>query len=168
MMRIWYEPRCEYFLFMRGIDMVERPFEKEKVIFTIGHSNHSADKFIRLLKENHIDVLVDVRSHPQSLHAPHFNKEDLKSLLISNEVKYLFLGKELGGLPEGKEFYDEKGYVQYSRIAENPLFLAGISRLEKGMAEYRIGIMCSEESPLGCHRRLLISRVLEDRLAYSW
>jgi uncharacterized protein (DUF488 family) len=33
-------------------------------LFTIGHSNHSIDKFIRLLQDNGVDLLVDVRTAP--------------------------------------------------------------------------------------------------------
>ena len=43
-------------------------------LYTIGHSNHSLDQFIRLLEENGIMTLVDVRSAPYSRYNPHFNK----------------------------------------------------------------------------------------------
>src|SRR5215207_541091 len=42
-------------------------------ISTIGHSNHSVEKFAGLLKRHGIEVLVDTRSHPYSRHTPHFN-----------------------------------------------------------------------------------------------
>ncbi len=129
-------------------------------IYTIGHSKHSAEVFIELLKKYRIEVLVDVRSRPYSKLVPQFNKDNLKASLMANRIKYLFLGKELGGLPDEPEFYDANGYVIYSRIAESEAFRKGISRLENGITKYRVGIMCSEENPSGCHRRLLIGRVL--------
>lgn len=71
--------------------------------------------------------------------------------------------KSLGGRPEGRRFYDETGHVLYSLVAETSLFLEGISRLEKGIQKMRVAIMCSEENPVGCHRRLLIGRFIAGR-----
>jgi len=107
--------------------------------------------------------LVDVRSRPHSKQVPYFNKYALKDLVTSNGIKYLFLGKELGGLPQRSEFYDENGHVIYSRIAESTPFLQAISRIEAGILKYHVAIMCGEENPFGCHRRLLIGRVLKER-----
>src|SRR5579872_3672750 len=38
-------------------------------IQTIGHSNHSADHFLQLLKSHQIEVVVDTRSQPYSNYA---------------------------------------------------------------------------------------------------
>jgi uncharacterized protein (DUF488 family) len=32
-----------------------------------------------------------------------------------------------------------------------------------GCQEHRVAILCSEEDPINCHRRLLVGRVLRDR-----
>lgn len=135
----------------------------EQRIFTIGHSNHPLDKFLSLLKAHGVEVLVDIRSHPYSKHAPHFDSRNLKAGVANAGMKYLFLGKELGGRPKGEEFYDAEGYVLYSRVAGVPFFLEGISQLETVIQKHRVAIMCSEENPIGCHRRLLVGRVLTER-----
>lgn len=132
-------------------------------IFTVGHSNHTLTHFINLLKNYCIEVLADIRSHPYSKYAPHFDSQIIKSEVNNTGIKYLFMGKELGGRPKGPEFYDSEGHVLYSRLAESPLFLEGISRLEKGVQKCRVAIMCSEENPGGCHRHLLVARVLAER-----
>lgn len=132
-------------------------------VYTIGHSNHPIEKFLDLLKEHRIEVLVDTRSHPYSRFAPHFNVRELKASLAPACIKYLFLGKELGGRPEGEEFYDEEGRVDYRLVAHTPVFNEGISRLESGLQRYRIALLCSEEDPSGCHRRLLVGRILAER-----
>ena len=137
--------------------------KEELSIFTIGHSNHEFQKFIDLLKSNEIEVLVDIRSSPYSRFAPQFNKDDFKKAIQAAGIKYLFLGKELGGKPEDPEFYDPEGFVLYSRIAESPLFLEGIERLMNGIRNYRVVLMCSEENPANCHRRLLVGRVLAEK-----
>jgi len=42
-------------------------------------------------------------------------------------------------------------------------FLETIARMERGAAEFRVAILCSEEDPAHCHRRLLVGRVLMER-----
>jgi len=138
-----------------------KPAEKQ-ILFTIGHSNLDMEAFIKLLKDNTVKVLVDVRSNPYSRFASQFNKENIQKAVRANSMKYLFLGRELGGQPKDQEFYDSEGYVLYSRIAESPLFNEGLERLIKGIKKYRVAIMCSEENPVHCHRRLLVGRVLAD------
>jgi uncharacterized protein (DUF488 family) len=132
-------------------------------IQTIGHSNHSADHFLQLLKSHQIEVVVDTRSQPYSNYATHFDQAPLKQSLATNGLQYLYLGRELGGRPEGNEYYDAKGHVLYHRVAESELFLQGLARLESGMQKFRIALLCAEENPAHCHRRLLISRVLIER-----
>ena len=137
--------------------------KEELSIFTIGHSNHELREFVDLLKSNEIEVLVDIRSNPYSRFAPRFNKEHFKNVIQAAGIKYLFLGKELGGKPKDSEFYDSEGFVLYSRIAESPLFLEGMERLMNGIVNYRVVLMCSEENPANCHRRLLVGRVLSEK-----
>lgn len=137
--------------------------DQQQCLFTIGHSTHSLEAFVELLKHHAIDVLVDSRSSPYSRHVPHFNKEMLQATLKAAGIKYVYLGKELGGRPEGEEYYDAEGFALYYRVAESAFFQAGIARLEKGLRQYRVAIMCSEEDPHGCHRRLLVGRVMARR-----
>jgi uncharacterized protein (DUF488 family) len=132
-------------------------------IFTIGHSNHSAEKFVDLLKRHGIEVVADVRSQPYSRHAPHFNARDIEAILWDNGIGRLFLGFELGGRPTAEEFYDADGRVDYARIERSRFFLDGIHRLERDTRDRRIALLCSEENPTGCHRRLLVGRALGER-----
>lgn len=143
--------------------MKEKEVSKQLRVFTIGHSNHELRKLIDLLKFNKIDVVVDIRSNPHSRFAPQFNKDGFKKVIHAAGVKYLFLGKEVGGKPKDPEFYDPDGFVLYSRIAESPIFLEGIERLMNGIRNYRVVLMCSEENPAHCHRRLLVGRVLDKK-----
>jgi hypothetical protein len=61
------------------------------------------------------------------------------------------------------DFYDAKGHVLYSAVAKSDRFASGLERLLTGAATYRVAILCSEENPEYCHRRLLVGRVLADR-----
>src|SRR5579872_4880849 len=129
---------------------------------TIGHSNHPFDHFLGLLRDREVQIVADTRSQPYSKYSPQYDQEALKTTLEASGIWYLFFGKELGGRPTGTEFYDAEGHVLYHCVAASPLFQEGLERLEKGLREYRIALLCSEENPAGCHRRLLIGRVLAE------
>ncbi len=129
-------------------------------VLTVGHSNHQIDMLLGMLKNHQVQIVVDTRSQPCSKYSTQFDQVPLKTALLAYGIRYLHMGKELGGRPTGAEFYDSEGHVLYDRVAGSELFQAGIARLEKGLGEFRVAIMCSEESPAACHRRLLIGRVL--------
>jgi uncharacterized protein (DUF488 family) len=137
--------------------------EKSGLIYTIGHSNHTLEHFLKLLQTYQIEVLVDIRSHPYSGYSPQFNAFALQATVIEAGIRYLFLGKELGGQPSGEQFYDADGHVLYSRVADSPFFQSAISKLEDEVLQSRMALMCSEENPAECHRRLLVGRVLAER-----
>lgn len=143
--------------------MLENTPKPDRLLFSIGHSNHPLETFLRLLKMHQIEILVDARSYPYSKYAPHFSAQSLNDAVTRLGTKYLFMGKELGGRPEEDEFYDDEGYVIYSRLAQAPSFLEGIRRLENEMEGHRVAILCSEEDPSCCHRKLLVGRVLTKR-----
>jgi uncharacterized protein (DUF488 family) len=132
-------------------------------VYTIGHSAHSFEEFLRLLSEKRIEVVVDTRSAPYSKFAPQFDRESIQRDLAQSGIKYLFLGAELGGRPKNAAYYDERGHVLYSRITKDAAFISGVERLERGIAGFRIALMCGEEDPAHCHRRLLVGRVLAER-----
>ena len=130
---------------------------------TIGHSNHPIEHFLGLLRDHQVEVVVDTRSQPYSKYSPQYDQEALKTALAASGIRYLFFGKELGGRPAGDEFYDAEGHVLYDRVAASAQFQAGLERLERGLREFRVALLCGEENPAGCHRRLLIGRVLLER-----
>lgn len=132
-------------------------------VLTIGHSNHTVEHFLDLLKSHAVQVVVDTRSQPYSKYAAQFDHEGLKTALTAAGIRYLYLGRELGGRPDGDEFYDEEGHVLYDRLAGTCLFQEGLSRLERGIRGYTMALLCTEENPAACHRRLLVGRVLLER-----
>jgi uncharacterized protein (DUF488 family) len=136
--------------------------EPTRAIWTIGHSNHTFERFVQLLHGEQIEFVVDVRSYPYSRFAQHFNREQVESALREEGIRYLFLGEELGGRPTSDEHYDEQGRALYDRMAQQPSFRAAIQRLIDGAGKHLVALMCSEADPHGCHRRLLVGKVLAD------
>lgn len=138
------------------------PGDGRRELFTIGHSNHSSERFAELLRRQSIEVVADVRSAPYSRYCPWFSREELRRAAAGAGMSYVFLGQELGGRPDGREFYDADGHVLYAAVAQAPFFAAGVERLREGMSRYRVALMCSEEDPTDCHRFLLVARELAD------
>ncbi|HEX4228672.1 MAG TPA: DUF488 domain-containing protein [Bryobacteraceae bacterium] len=131
----------------------------EQTVFTIGHSTHQPADFLALLMQHKITAVCDVRSKPYSRLNPQFNREALRQTLTSNGIVYVFLGKELGAQSDDLSNYED-GKVQYDRLAKTELFQQGIQRVQEGMKQYRVAIMCAEKEPLECHRTILVARQL--------
>jgi uncharacterized protein (DUF488 family) len=132
-------------------------------LFTIGHSNQALEHFLGLLQQHGIEAVADVRTVPWSRYVPHFNAKALGAALARRAIEYVPYGRELGGRPEGDEFYDEQGHVLYGRLAASPAFRTGLDRVLAAAQTSRIALLCSEEDPSRCHRHLLIGRVLRER-----
>lgn len=125
------------------------------VVYTIGHSNHSIERFVGLLKQHSITAVADVRSLPYSRLHPQFNREALAASLKNAAIAYVFLGKELGARPQDPACYDN-GRVNFVRLAVREQFKRGIERVLRGSEKYRLALMCAEKEPLGCHRTILV------------
>ena len=130
-------------------------------VFTIGHSNHSLERFLALLAKHGVTAVADVRSAPYSRFRPHFNRDALAAALMARGIGYAFLGRELGGRPDDPGCYED-GRVQYERVARTSGFRDGVARAIDRAASDRIALMCAEKEPLDCHRTLLVARVLDE------
>jgi uncharacterized protein (DUF488 family) len=130
-------------------------------MFTIGHSNHSLEHFLESLRLHRIQVVVDVRSSPYSARLPQFNREPLKAALRVADIRYLFLGDELGARRSERECYVD-GVARYDLIAKTTAFRSGLDRVTKGVQQFRSALMCAEKDPLECHRTIRVCRQLCD------
>lgn len=129
-------------------------------LLTIGHSNHGLERFLTLLHTHDVRGIADVRSWPASRYTPWFDREPLLEALDGAGVQYMFLGRELGGRPDDEHLYDKGGHVRYDAVASSDAFARGLERLRRGIEVMRIAVMCAEENPEHCHRRMLVGRVL--------
>lgn len=132
-------------------------------VLTIGHSNHPIEKFLGLLRAHDVEVLVDARSQPFSRFVPHFSRKALERAVTDASIRYLFMGDLLGGRPAARACYGADGKVDYDRVEAQEFYQHGIERLLDAIARFRVCVMCAEEDPSRCHRRLLIARTLVRR-----
>jgi uncharacterized protein (DUF488 family) len=131
-------------------------------VLTIGHSSHSYDRFLALLRRAEVTAVADVRAAPFSRRFPHFNIKELRQKLQLSNIAYVFLGKELGGRPRDRMLYCDN-VADYEKMAATEQFREGLERVIEGVKKYRIALMCSEQDPLDCHRCLLVARALSER-----
>ena len=129
-------------------------------IYTIGHSSQSIEAFMEQLQQHGVEVVADVRSQPYSARFPHFSSEFLQASLKAADMRYVFLGRELGARRDEAECYVD-GQARYDKIAKLPIFAAGIERLLAGAQRYRVALMCAEQDPLTCHRSILVCHELK-------
>lgn len=136
---------------------------KPLAILTVGHSNMALREFVDLVAGQGIDVLLDTRSSPYSRWVPHFGRESLRDAAREAPFEYRYMGDSLGGKPSDKRFYREDGSVDYEAISREPFYRAGIERV-LAMAEHRVVcLLCTEEDPIACHRRLLVGSTLREQ-----
>lgn len=151
---------------------------KELEVYTIGHSTLAIDDFIRLLRDNYIRTLVDVRSQPYSRFSPQFNHDLLKNAMDYAGIRYVFEGKDLGGKPTDATCYKQgvipEGHadylklVDYKQVMERTWYQEAIERLLQVASQKLTAIMCSEEDPMQCHRHHLIAQTLLMRGVCVW
>lgn len=128
--------------------------------YSIGYGNQPWSSFERLLHQHSIDIVVDVRSIPESRN-PSYTRDALRTALSDRTIDYVFMGRSLGGRPQAAECYDEQGHVDYARMSQNETYQRGIARLLRTQdSERSIALLCSESKPEECHRSKLISMSL--------
>ena len=131
-------------------------------LFTIGHSNIPAGRFMALLYEAGVDAVADVRSTPHSRFFPWFSRKNLEARLAAEGMAYLPCGETLGGRPRDQSLYRD-GIADYEAMAQQDEFRESVTRLQSDASRRRVCLMCAEREPLDCHRCLLVARALSQQ-----
>ncbi len=133
--------------------------EKQKEIWTIGHSTHSLEEFVAMLRSFSIDIVADIRSFPGSRRYPHFNKENLEQSLPQHGIEYIHL-KELGGRRKVRPdsvntAWRHPAFRGYADYMETDDFKKAIPGLTAIALKKRTAYMCSEAVWWRCHRSMV-------------
>ena len=129
-------------------------------LWTIGHSNHFAEKFLDLLARHEIACVVDVRSIPYSRRNPQFSREKMRQSLSSRNIAYVWEGEALGGkrnFRENPEFFDSDGRIDWKKVRRDESFILAMERLRTQVGKEPTAVLCAEENPRNCHRLHLVS-----------
>jgi uncharacterized protein (DUF488 family) len=134
------------------------------VIFTVGHSTHPIEEFIRILQAHGIKQLVDVRTIPRSRRNPQFNSETLARSLKTGGIEYRHM-PGLGGLrrprPDSRNTgWRNASFRGYADHMQTPAFQRDLQILMDLASETATTIMCAEAVPWRCHRSLIADALL--------
>ncbi len=99
------------------------------VIYTIGHGTDTFDGFLERITPQGVTMVVDVRSHPTSRHAPEFVKRNLEEASAEAGVGYRWLGSTLGGRPDDDTLADGSELPDWERIRASERFRGGLAEL---------------------------------------
>ena len=133
-------------------------------VWTIGHSTHTLEAFVRLLAMHDISLLADIRTVPKSRRHPHFHAEALARSLPSLGVTYVELPR-LGGWRRASpdspnDAWRNLSFRGYADYAMGSDFNEGLAQLRELAAAQSTAMMCAEALWWRCHRRLVADRLV--------
>jgi uncharacterized protein (DUF488 family) len=136
--------------------------DKARKIYTIGFTKKTAKKFFEMLKDNHIEVLLDIRLKPQGQLAGFAKKDDLPyflSQLVGCEYQHLLnLAPTEDILSEYKHSNNWGKYVKRFEALMDERDVP--HSLDRHLFEEKTCcLLCSEAVPEKCHRRLVAERL---------
>ena len=128
-------------------------------LYTMGFTQKSAEKFFSLIKQNNIELLIDVRLNNQSQLAGFTKGRDLKFFLekICN-CKYVH--EEMFAPTKDILSDYKKKVITWNEYVDKFDVLLNRRPIEKLFLKHTEGydkvlLLCSEPTPECCHRRLL-------------
>jgi uncharacterized protein (DUF488 family) len=119
----------------------------QREIWTIGHSNRSAEEFLELLAVSQIELLADVRRFPGSRAHPQFGGDALAESLAAAGVGYRHF-VELGGRRGRSEpgspntAWRVQAFNAYADYMRTPEFKAALDDLVEEAGRRRTCNMC--------------------------
>lgn len=133
------------------------------VIFTIGFTKKSAADFFNLLKDNHVEILLDIRLNNNTQLAGFTKARDLPYFLseivgCQYEHEPIFAPTKvlLDGYKEGSISWNEYTEV-YNRLLDTR---RAVDKFQSKYVDFgNVCLLCSEATPEQCHRRLLAEKL---------
>lgn len=129
---------------------------KTVVFHTIGYEQNGPGAFLKLLKANQVEVIVDVRQMPLS-RKKGFSKNQLRELLAVEGIDYRHV-QTLGAPKTIRDRLRENGsWWEYAKGYEKVLASRheDIRELIDFAEDRRICLLCFERKPEECHRSLV-------------
>lgn len=99
------------------------------MIYTIGYAGTDIERFVQILKNQKITLLIDVRSIPKSSYFYQFHNDFLNQILEKNNIKCENWKYQFSARQNNLEFYTN-GILDYDKFAKSKQFLTGISMIK--------------------------------------
>jgi uncharacterized protein YeaO (DUF488 family) len=134
---------------------------KTPVIYTIGYEGRTLEDFIHILKEHHINVVIDVRELPLS-RKKGFSKTALSQALEENDIDYIHM-KSLGTPKELRDKFKSKKITFKEFALEYEKYLntqtEALAKLLQCALMNTCVLMCYERDWRVCHRRIIAEQM---------
>lgn len=135
--------------------------------YTIGHSNHSTEALLALLRKAGVELVADVRSVPKSRFNPQFNTGALAEALRGAGIGYRHMqalgglrGARKDGVPSPNGFWKEENFRNFADYAATAEFREGLDVLRDAGRTQICAILCAEADWRQCHRQILTDHLL--------
>lgn len=135
-------------------------------LYTMGFTKKSADDFFSLIQKNDIEILIDVRLHNNTQLSGFAKGNDL-AYFLKNLCNCKYTSEKIFA-PEKKMLNDYRtGIISWAEYEKCYRHLY----IEREMGKYFINmfadyknvlLLCSEDVPTFCHRRLLAEYIQQD------
>lgn len=135
-------------------------------ILTMGFTKKNAEEFFGLIREYHVEILIDVRLNNQSQLAGFTKGRDIEFFLkeicdckYSHEIQFAPTKDILNRYKKGQISW-EKYEVEYNELIKKREVLNIFN--QKYSIYDKVLLLCSEPTPECCHRRLLADFLNEE------
>lgn len=132
-------------------------------IFTLGYEGLNLDTFTRILLDNGVQSLLDVRQRPQS-RKPGFSKNALNAMCIENGLIYRHLSVFGCPLPILSSYREDGDWERYTAAYLEHLKSPELEQAANSLASVAWGerccLVCFEADQNFCHR-LFVARAVE-------
>ena len=136
-------------------------------IFTVGHSTRAFEELLDALREQRVEVVVDIRKLPGSNRCPQFNQDDLRPALSESGIDYRWIEGLTGRRPVSKTvpfkvnaWWRDRSFHNYADHAIGQGFAGSLEEVCGIAEEKRVALMCSEAVWWRCHRRIIADHLM--------
>ncbi|MEM1672883.1 MAG: DUF488 domain-containing protein [Archaeoglobaceae archaeon] len=131
------------------------------MLWTIGYEKLNWGDFIKILKDNGVNCIVDVRLNNFSMRSSYRGKNLAKELGKEN-IRYIHM-PEFGNPYKNTEDWQK---LFTHRISLMPA--SSFQKLTELMKEHTVALLCYEKNPLECHRSIIANELVKREYIDTW
>ncbi|MCP8309586.1 MAG: DUF488 domain-containing protein [archaeon] len=133
-------------------------------IFSVGYEGRKLPELVELLRQNAIDILVDVRRDAYSSYDKDFNEKKLSLSLAESHIRYLHmpeLGVDYAERQKLKQSHDYEYYFQFYKeyLEKNQELLKLLMDLTYNST---VALLCYERDFGRCHRHVIADKLSKE------
>lgn len=136
------------------------------IIYTLGHGNQPLETFLDVLKNNHINILVDIRAQPNEQCPSCFYQHDLQQSLAQVDITYHWAGRHLGEQSRQAArnsvhtALDNSSQRSFADHMSSETFKRAIAQLLNLASTGTVVLLASKVEPEYCHRQYISDYLL--------